>query len=114
MIAQPLRGEIWLVSFDPTLGREQAGTRPALVLSIDKYNLGASELVIVLPLTSKDKRQPAYVAVHPPEAGLSMTSYVKCDDVRSVSKVRLKKLFGRVSPTTMVEVERRMRILLGL
>lgn len=114
MIPQPLRGEIWLVSFDPTLGREQAGTRPALVLSIDKYNLGASELVVVLPLTSKDKRQPLYVAVHPPEAALSMTSFVKCDDVRSVSKVRLKKLFGRVSPATMGEVEQRMRILLGL
>ena len=45
------------INLDPTIGREQAGTRPALVFSIDKFNHGPAELVIVLPITSKNKNQ---------------------------------------------------------
>ena len=71
---QPCRGDIWSVSFDPTLGREQAGTRPALVLSVDKFNHGPADLVVVLPITSKDKRQPMHVQVSPSEGGLKLTS----------------------------------------
>ena len=37
-LPQPSRGEVWSVNFDPTKGREQAGTRPALVLSVDKFD----------------------------------------------------------------------------
>ncbi len=36
-MSQPLRGEIWLVALDPTIGREQAGTRPALIISDDLF-----------------------------------------------------------------------------
>jgi len=70
--------------------------------------------VIVLPITSKDKRQPLRVEVTPPEGGLKLTSFVKCDDIRSISKQRLKQRYGALSPQTMAEVENRMRILLNL
>jgi len=113
-LAQPSRGEVWSVNLDPTLGREQAGTRPALVLSVDKFNHGPAELVVVLPITSKDKRQPMHVPVTPPEGGLSQLSFIKCDDIRSVSKQRLRKLYGSVSPRTLADVELRMRTLLDL
>lgn len=111
---QPSRGDVWSINFDPTMGREQSGTRPALILSVDKFNRGPAELVVVLPLTSKDKHQPLHVAVSPPEAGLTVQSFIKCDDVRSVSKQRLKKTLGRVLPQTLAAVEERMRILLDL
>ena len=78
---QPCRGDIWSVTFDPTLGREQSGTRPALVLSVDKFNHGPADLVVVLPVTSKDKRQPMHVQVSPSEGGLKLTSYIKCEDI---------------------------------
>lgn len=112
--SQPSRGDVWEINLDPTIGREQAGTRPALVLSIDKFNHGHAELVIVLPITSKNKNQPLHVSVTPPEGGLTMLSFVKCDDIRSVSKQRLKRFCGTVAVQTMAEVERRMRILLNL
>ena len=48
------QGDIILVDFDPTKGREQAGYRPALVISQTKYNL-KRDLVIVCPITSKTK-----------------------------------------------------------
>jgi mRNA interferase MazF len=112
--SDPNRGDVWSVSFDPTVGREQAGTRPALVVSVDKFNHGPADLVVVLPITSHDKKQPIHVPVRAPEAGLSTLSFIKCDDIRSVSKQRLKKFYGTVSPRTMAEVELRIRILLDL
>src|SRR6266581_264567 len=112
--SQASRGDVWSVNLDPTLAREQAGTRPALVLSVDKFNHGPADLVIVLPITSKDKGQPLHVEVTPPEGGLKVPSFVKCDDIRSISKQRLRRFQGTVSAQTMAAVEKRMRILLNL
>jgi mRNA interferase MazF len=111
---QASRGDLWSVSLDPTLGREQAGTRPALVLSVDKFNHGPADLIVVLPITSKNKQQPLHVEVTPPEGGLKLSSFIKCDDIRSISKQRLKRFHGTVSAKTMAEVEKRVRILLDL
>ncbi len=108
------RGEIWLVNLDPTEGREQAGTRPFLVISVDLFNHGAAELVVGIPLTSKAKNIPLHVEIIPPEGGLSLTSYAKCEDVRSISTSRLKKRLGKISPQTIDAVEDRLKILLGL
>lgn len=108
------RGEIWLINLSPTEGREQAGTRPALIISVDIFNHGAAELVVAIPVTSKAKGIPLHVEIAPPEGGLSMTSYVKCEDVRSISTSRLIKKLGKVSSPTMDSVEDRLRVLLGL
>lgn len=108
------RGEIWLASLDPTTGREQAGTRPTLVVSVDVFNDGAAELAVVIPITSKAKPIPLHVEVNPPEGGLTMTSYIKCEDIRSISTARLIRRLGKVSSQTMDVVEDRLRILLGL
>ena len=112
--SQPSRGEVWSVTLDPTVGREQAGARPALVVSVDKFNHGPAELVIVLPITSKNKNQPIHVSLNPPEGGVSILSFIKCEDIRAVSKERLKRFLGTVSPRTMADVEMRIRILLNL
>jgi len=64
-VSQPSRGDVWSVNFDPIPAREQAGTRPALVFSVDKFNHGLADPVIVVPITSKDKRQPIHVFVTP-------------------------------------------------
>jgi len=110
----PARGEAWMVDFDPTKGHEQRGRRPALVVSVDVFNSGPAELVIVLPITSKAKGVRSHVAVNPPEAGLTAKSFIKCEDVRSVAKQRFSRRRGSVSAQTMADVEYRLRILLGL
>jgi len=46
MTDKPARGEIWLVDLNPTRGHEQAGKRPALVVSVDLFNFGPAELVV--------------------------------------------------------------------
>ncbi|MBA4184486.1 MAG: type II toxin-antitoxin system PemK/MazF family toxin [Acidobacteria bacterium] len=108
------RGEIWLVNLSPTTGREQAGTRPALIVSVDIFNHGAAELIIAIPITSKAKGIPLHVEINPPEGGLNVQSFVKCEDMRSISTSRLIKKLGRVSSPTIDAVEDRLRILLGL
>ena len=110
----PKRGEVWLVNLDPTRGHEQAGRRPALVISEDAFNAGAAELVIVLPITSTVRPIPAHVRVDPPEGGVTRKSAILCDAIRSISKARLVRLWGKVSPATMAAVEDRVRMLLRL
>ena len=111
---EPSRGDVWSINLDPTTGREQSGTRPALVVSVDKFNHGPAGLVVVLPITSKDEKQPIHVPLKPSEGGLSMLSFVKCEDIRSISKHRLKQFHGAVSAQTLSDVDHRIRILLGL
>ncbi|KUK32075.1 MAG: mRNA interferase [Thermoanaerobacterales bacterium 50_218] len=113
-MASPLRGEVWLVDLNPVRGHEQAGKRPALVISVDAFNTGPAGLAIVLPMTSREKGIPLHVRVDPPEGGVKATSFVKCEDIRSISTERLIAKLGRVSAETMALVEDRVRILLGL
>jgi len=113
-MAGPARGEVWMVDLDPTRGHEQAGRRPALVVSVDPFNHGPAGLVIVLPITSKAKGIPLHVSIKPPEGGVRSTSYIKCEDVRSAAKERFARRLGMISPTAQAEVDDRLRILLGL
>lgn len=85
-----------------------------LVLSVDEFNLGPAELVIVAPITKTIRGIPSHVVVKPPEGGLSRPSAVLCDAVRSISKERLLEAWGRVSPSTLGQVEDCLRILMGL
>jgi mRNA interferase MazF len=109
------RGEVWSVRFDPTVGHEQAGRRPALVLSVDAFNAGASDLVTVLPITKKARPDiPSRVEVRPPDGGLKVRSYVIGEQVRTVSASRLVRRHGVVARVTMERVADVVRMLLGL
>lgn len=110
----PSRGEIWWVDLNPVKGHEQAGRRPGLILSVDTFNHGPAGIVIVIPITKTDRRIPFHVPVCPPEGGLTYKSFIKCEDIRSVSTERLSGRIGGVSLTTLREVEDRIKILLGL
>ena len=102
------------MNLDPTTGHEQASTRPALILSEDIFNEGPADMVVVAPITRTQRKIRWHVPVAPPEGGLVSESFVQCENVRSVSKQRLKRRRGRVSPPVMQQVEDRLRILLGL
>ena len=110
----PLRGEVWLVDLDPTRGREQAGKRPVLVVSANGFNKSPADLVVILPMTSKDKAIPWHVPLQPPEGGTKTKSFIMCEVVRSISHDRLVQRSGAVTPATLDEVEDRLRILFDL
>jgi mRNA interferase MazF len=113
-VIAPHRGEVWTVALDPTKGHEQAGTRPCLIVSVDKFNLGPAGLVVVLPISSRDKRIPSHVLVRRGEADLEEDGFIKCEEARCVSKERLTDLWGRVESATMQAVERWVRVIPGL
>jgi mRNA interferase MazF len=103
-----------MVDLRPARGREQDGTRPALILSVDKFNHGPADLVIVLPVTKRFKGIPTHIFVPSGEAGLTEDSYIKCEDIRSISKNRLVRYMGDVSPSRIENAQRYVRLLLGL
>ena len=110
----PARGEIWLADLDPTRGHEQAGRRPVLILSEDPFNRSRAGLVIAVPITSALRSNPFRVRLSPMDGGLKVESDVLCEAVRSISKDRLVVRFGKVKAATLVIVEDRLRVLLGL
>ncbi len=111
---RPSRGEVWMVDLDPTRGHEQAGVRPGLIVSVDAFNHGPAELVILVPITTRDRGIPFHVRIEPKEGGLSRASFAKSEDVRSVSSGRLVRRMGVVSAETMGAVEDGLRVLLNL
>ncbi|MGD9518950.1 MAG: type II toxin-antitoxin system PemK/MazF family toxin [Armatimonadota bacterium] len=110
----PCRGEVWLATLDPTRGPEQAGQRPALVISVDTYNHGPAGMVIVVPITSRNWGIPLHVRVNPPEGGLTQSSVILCDHIRSIAKERLLRRLGVVSAEIVAQVEERLLVLLDL
>ncbi len=114
MTQPPARGDVWTVELDPVRGHEQGGRRPGLVVSADSLNEGPSGLVVIVPITSRRKRSTFHVGIDPPEGGLRRPSFLKPEDVRSISTERLGRRLGVLLPGTLAEVEARLRILLEL
>lgn len=110
----PSRGEVWLADLDPTRGHEQAGRRPVLVVSDDIFNRGPAGLVIAVPNTGTLRGITSQPVVTPPEGGLRTPSAILCDAIRSISKERLVRRWGRVGKPMMEQIEDSLRILMGL
>src|SRR5438128_7186371 len=88
-MAYPQRGEIWLADLRPTRGREQTGRRPVLVLSVDFFNAGPADLIVVLPLTSVERGIPLHVRVRKGDVGTRNDIVLLCEGIRSILEDRL-------------------------
>ncbi|NCO28290.1 MAG: type II toxin-antitoxin system PemK/MazF family toxin [Caldiserica bacterium] len=110
----PKRGEVYLVSLDPTIGAEIGKSRPALVISNDSNNEFA-DTVTVLPITSKIvKVYPFEVLLAKGTAGLPEDSKVKCNQIRTIDKIRLIKQIGHLDAVSLKEVEKAILIHIGV
>ena len=90
------RWRVFIANLDPTLGSEQAGTRPVLVVSEEDYNR-IMPLVTVLPITSRKvgrRLYPDEVLLEAGTAGLSMESIALGHQIRTISKRRLTTTLG--------------------
>ncbi len=104
----PDAGDIVWLRFDPQAGREQAGHRPAVVLSPAAYNAKTS-LMICCPMTTQIKNYPFEVLI----AG-SVPSVVLADQVKSLDwRKRRARRKGRVSAAELEEVRAKVRALIG-
>jgi mRNA interferase MazF len=100
---EPKTGEVWSANLDPTLGREQAGIRPVLVISNAQFNETRNGLFIIAPLTGTDRRVPAHLRVEAGVAGLTKASFILCDQVRTISDERLLRRWGDMPGEILLE-----------
>ena len=92
-----MRGEIWLVNLDPSIGSEIKKSRPCVVVSPAEMH-DHLRTVIVAPMTTKSRPAPFRVPVmHAGQKGL-----ILLDQVRAVDKARLAKKLGAVSAKTLL------------
>ncbi|NGX61272.1 MAG: Endoribonuclease MazF9 [Chlamydiae bacterium] len=94
---KPNQWDIWLFNPDPVKGNEIGKkNRPCVVVSCNSLNYGPSGFVIVVPMTSKERKIPSHVQVKPDESGLEVVSFAICEQVRSKAKIRLIKQLGKI------------------
>jgi mRNA interferase MazF len=108
------RGEVWLVDFGDPIGREQAGRRPAVVISSDLLNDSRAGVVVVIPITTAHRDLPSHVEIERGSSGLDEVSYAKCDDVKSISDHRLVGRLGVAGDEAVFQMARALRFLLDL
>ena len=102
----PAQGDVWLVDFSPVVGREQAGRRPALVLSRDDHNR-SSAVVTVAPLTSSlaMRGHPGAVFLAASETGgAKKDSLVLIFQVRTIDKTRCERRLFRLADPDLSRV----------
>jgi mRNA interferase MazF len=111
------RGEIYFVDLNPVKGREQAGQRPVLVLSIDEIN--KLPLVVTVVVGTKGENvprdYPTNVRVSPEKSGLPIETVFLCFQIRSLDPKRFpEEPAGNVSGEVLEKIETVVRYCLGL
>ena len=95
-VARVARGEVFLISLDPTLGGEIRKTRPCVVVSPNELN-ASLRTFIVAPLTTGSDAYPYRVAC----TFQGRSGHIVLDHVRTVDQVRLVKRLGSISPVVV-------------
>lgn len=105
----PSRGDLIWLSFSPQAGHEQAGRRPALVVSPAIYNRKSS-LALVCPITSQVKGYPFEVLL---PSGLEISGVILADQLRSLDwKARRAELIAKAPPEVIEQALAKIRTLL--
>jgi mRNA interferase MazF len=112
----PRRGDIYLTTLDPTIGREIQKTLPALIIQNDVSNR-LSDLTIVAPITSTVRfpLNPVHVLLPADQnTGLAVTSVALLNQIRAVDKGRLVRRLGAVDADALRQLDEAIQISLGL
>ncbi|NHC38091.1 type II toxin-antitoxin system PemK/MazF family toxin [Scytonema millei] len=111
------RGQIYFVNLNPVQGREKAGERPILVLSVNEINRLPLVITVVIGTKGANIRRDylTNVRVSPDESGLPMETVFLCFQIRSLDPKRFSsEPSGQLSEAKMLQVEAAVRYCLGL
>ena len=105
-----LRGEVWWIDFNPSVGGEIQKVRPAIIISNDSSNKILNRVQVVPTTSNTTKCFPweAYVEID------GKVSKAMADQLATVSKLRLKNKIGSVSEQNILDVERAIKVQLDL
>ena len=92
--------KVVLVNLDPTLGSEVKKTRPCLVISPDEMNKHLNTIIIA-PITSSSKPYPTRIEIK----GENTKGWVMIDQIRTIDKQRITKVFNSVSENEIMEIK---------
>jgi mRNA interferase MazF len=107
----PGRGDVVWLTFDPQAGHEQAGDRPALVISPQAYH-AKTGLALVCPITSKVKHYPFEVGL---PLGLPVTGVILADQIKSLDwRARQAQYICTLPPEITEDVVAKIIPLLGI
>lgn len=109
------RGEIYLATLDPVVGKEISKTRPVVIVSNDKNNK-FSGTVSILPITSKNLKKiyPFEVFLSKGSGSLPKDSKVKADQIRTLDKARIITLIGKLKKDEIDEIDEAIKLHLAL
>jgi mRNA interferase MazF len=108
------RGTVILLDLDPTLGREQRGVRPCVVVSDPEVVADQRfPLLCVIPVTGTPGAGALYPPLGPGHSGLTRMSYALIDHLRSVDKRRVRRVFGQLAPGELGAIDDGLALFLG-
>ena len=109
------RGTVVLVTLGPTIGHEQRGARPCVVVTDPAVSEDQRfPMLAVIPLTGTPGEGALYPDLRPGESGLNKPSWALIDQLRTVDKRRVDRVFGVVSPDELAAIDDGLRLFLGL
>jgi mRNA interferase MazF len=111
--ASPRRGDIYWVDFSPSRGSEQAGRRPAVVISLDSFN-ARMPVVVVSAMTTKIKPAMQVAVTLPAGRPLAEAGQILAFQIMTVVKQRLEKYAGRLDASQIADLEKALRLSWGL
>jgi mRNA interferase MazF len=108
--------QVWLADLNPTVGSEQRGRRPCVVVSSTLHIAFPIPMVIVVPLTTVDRALPHHVPIGAAPAGLDRPSWARTDDIRAISEQRFggRGPLGVLSPAERDAVRTYLRLMIDI
>lgn len=116
MLKKVCRGDIYKANFDPTVGSEQGGLRPVLIVQNDIGNR-YSKTTIVVPITTKVNQKPnlpTHCKVCTETANIPRNSLVLAEQIRTIDKVRLVEYMGFLPSLQMKAIDKVLAVSIGL
>ena len=107
-----LRGDIVWANLSPTIGREQAGKRPVLILSRSVFNENSGTVIAVV-LTSKEQKAGFPLTLEINSQHLPKKSWVKISQIRTLSVERLGEKIGRVETGELEQIIEGLNEIIG-